>query len=198
MHLLLILAAFVATAVSQEICCLPEEFEVDEVILGSNNRGGRFEPYVERRRRAYDFPKRRTAVDGEINYLNGTRNYFKLVENYEEGSFWFIEDKKCVKQALRKREHIRCVVNETFVGSFYVGDKQVFVDEWSQRIEHESERGFETREFIRGSCIPFKNTFIGEATEGGTKVEFTRVGSYGNFIKGADPRFFELPSYCPK
>ena len=60
-------------------------------------------------------------------------------------------------------------MNETFVGSFYVGDKQVFVDEWSQRIEHESERGFETREFIRGSCIPFKNTFIGEATEGGTK-----------------------------
>ena len=27
----------------------------------------------------------------------------------KQGSFWFIEDKKCVKQALRKREHIRCV-----------------------------------------------------------------------------------------
>ena len=53
-------------------------------IIASNDRGGKFESFVERRRRAYDFPKRMSGWDADVDYMNGTRHFFKLVENYEE------------------------------------------------------------------------------------------------------------------
>ena len=53
-------------------------------IIASEDRNGKFESFVERRRRAYDFPKRISGWEAEVEYMNGTRAFFKLVENYEE------------------------------------------------------------------------------------------------------------------
>ncbi|XP_072044573.1 development-specific protein LVN1.2-like [Amphiura filiformis] len=202
MKLLLVLAVLVGAALAQELCCIPEEFEIGEGILASNDRGGKYESYYERRHRAYDFPKRKTGWEADIDYMNGTRHRMKLVEDYNAKSFWFIEDDKCSKQQLRSREPMRCVtINETLIRSYYVGDRQLNIDEWGAPIDHESgEKGFETRSFVRGSCIPFASSFVGERTQGGSTVRFTHQSHYEDFTKGIQDydRFFRLPDFCPK
>ncbi len=59
-------------------------------------------------------------------------------------------------------------VNETLIRSYYVGDSQLYVDEWGASIDREGEKGFETRTFARGSCIPFSTTFVGENSREGS------------------------------
>ena len=63
-------------------------------------------------------------------------------------------------------------MNETLIRSYYVGDKQLYVDEWGRDIEREGEKGFETRSFARGSCIPLASVFVGEEEREGVKSNY--------------------------
>lgn len=200
MKVLAILSVLAASALTQELCCLPEEFEIDEGIISSNDRGGKYESVIERRRRAYDFRHRRTGFSANVDYRHGTHVELRILEKYEEGAFWVIEGQQCTKHALRSREPHRCLVNETLVRSYYVGDKELHIDEWGEKIEREEEKGFELRSFVRGTCIPFSSVFVGEEERDNIRVRFTRTAAYEDFTKGiSNPlKFFELPSFCPK
>lgn len=204
--LVVLVIAVIATAYSQEICCMPEVFEIRSGGSGRIVRDHFAEDDETREHIAFDHNRQIKAFEVERHVTGSDQprtERYRLVEDYNKDASWHISEGECKKYSLGNATMHRCTPpGSVFQETFYVGDRQLAVDNWLHQREDNTYKGFGYLSYVQGNCVPYAETFKGERINPDDKVTEKFVSSRGftNFQKGIlDPeRFFNIPSDCPK
>ncbi|XP_072043926.1 uncharacterized protein [Amphiura filiformis] len=131
-----------------------------------------------------------TSVDGTMN------NHYHVIVDAKK-DMWTIDLDSFTCNRTRYRTHFkRCVPDAAnYTGSFYVGSRQLFGDEWTFFSPNPAAAGIETLGLLQDSCIPLRATFVGEIQS----VQVTASIAFDDYQEGiSNPdKFFKIPGYCP-
>ncbi|XP_072043927.1 uncharacterized protein [Amphiura filiformis] len=184
----------------RSICrCIPKQFVVTQksLVVGISSQSEtpmivRENAYV-----AFDAMTEMAAMFINVTSMDGTMktHYHVIVDAKKD--IWTIDLDSFTCNRTRYITYFkRCVPDAAnHTGSFYVGSRQLFGDEWTFFSPNPAAVGIETLALLQDSCIPLRSTFVGEINS----VQVTASIAFDDYQEGiANPdKFFKIPDYCP-